>query len=270
MFIPKKTNTAYRTMGGAQADAMVGCGFFHKPERRDSQIDFTLNHYGALWLISGKGTHIDAQGIQTPIVPGSIVQRFPGIPHTTLVHPDGEWLEAFVAFDASAYEMLRDHGAIDPQKPVLWARLAPALLERFLNLLDKVRKARDQELPLLLIKAQELLLTLIKTPSYSDLVTQACEVLNHNIDQRLALPRLVESFHISYERFRKIFRRQVGVAPGEYRIRSRINWARELLGDKNLRLQQIAQRLGYADTFTFSRQFKSRVGVSPTKFRRGL
>jgi AraC-like DNA-binding protein len=45
--------------------------------------------------------------------------------------------------------------------------------------------------------------------------------------------------------------------------------AAQLLEDTDLRLVEIASRVGYRSEFSFSRAFKSTRGISPIQFRRG-
>ena len=65
----------------------------------------------------------------------------------------------------------------------------------------------------------------------------------------------------------RLFRRYQGATPGEFLIRTRIDSARGLLAASGLSIKQIAAQLGYADAFSFSRQFKLRTGLSPSAFR---
>lgn len=65
----------------------------------------------------------------------------------------------------------------------------------------------------------------------------------------------------------RLFRQHHGVTPGEFLIRARTDTARGLLAVSSLSVKQIASQLRYADAFAFSRQFKARVGLSPSAFR---
>jgi AraC-like DNA-binding protein len=65
----------------------------------------------------------------------------------------------------------------------------------------------------------------------------------------------------------RLFRHYHGVTPGEFLIRARTDTARNLLAISSLSVKQMAAQLGYADASAFSRQFKARVGLSPSTFR---
>lgn len=64
-----------------------------------------------------------------------------------------------------------------------------------------------------------------------------------------------------------LFRRQLGVSPGEYLIRVRIREARLLLA-RGVRVKEVAQRTGFRSQQYFCRQFRQRTGQTPMDFAR--
>ena len=73
---------------------------------------------------------------------------------------------------------------------------------------------------------------------------------------------------LSRSTFFERFRREVGIAPMEYLLRWRIALAKELLRDGRVSVDEIAQRVGYSSSSTFSVAFSRRVGASPTMYAR--
>ncbi len=67
--------------------------------------------------------------------------------------------------------------------------------------------------------------------------------------------------------FSRLFRQQFGRTPQEHLVSRRIARARHLLMESDLSVQQVAQSLGYRDTYFFTRQFKQHVGQPPAAFR---
>ena len=49
-----------------------------------------------------------------------------------------------------------------------------------------------------------------------------------------------------------------------------MNFARDLLYDKELSLAEIAEKCGFCDEFHFSRRFKDNFDMTPAKFRKAL
>ena len=54
----------------------------------------------------------------------------------------------------------------------------------------------------------------------------------------------------------------------KYIIRKRMSVAQHMLYDVNLRINEIADSVGYPDIYQFSKQFKKTFGVSPTQYRK--
>ena len=64
------------------------------------------------------------------------------------------------------------------------------------------------------------------------------------------------------------FREALGVGPATYARRARMARACDLLAGTALKVRDVAERLGFTDEFSFSRQFKRDQGTSPLGFRR--
>lgn len=75
---------------------------------------------------------------------------------------------------------------------------------------------------------------------------------------------------MSRSHFDREFTRQVGQPPKQFLLNSKMIEARRFLESTNLRVGEIAERLGYRDIYFFSRQFKMFFGVSPKNYRNGL
>ncbi len=75
--------------------------------------------------------------------------------------------------------------------------------------------------------------------------------------------------YLSPDHFGRLFRRQVGCTPGEFVLRSRVDAAMGLLRTSSHSITRIAELLGYVDVCAFSRQFRSRTGMSPSEYRKG-
>lgn len=68
--------------------------------------------------------------------------------------------------------------------------------------------------------------------------------------------------------FTRIFKETLGQTPQEFTLRAKINRACYLLLESTQSIGQIAQALGYQDIYYFSKQFKQKIGQSPSQYRR--
>jgi AraC-like DNA-binding protein len=82
------------------------------------------------------------------------------------------------------------------------------------------------------------------------------------------LEDLAEEAGLSRAAFARNFTASVGEPPHSYLTRWRMGIAAQLLETTDLRLGEIASRVGYSSEFSFSRAFKSARGVSPIQYRR--
>lgn len=68
--------------------------------------------------------------------------------------------------------------------------------------------------------------------------------------------------------FTRRFKQALGVTPNQYLQDLRIENGRDMLKSTDLSVQDIADSVGYKDTAYFARVFKSKVGLTPTEYRK--
>lgn len=83
----------------------------------------------------------------------------------------------------------------------------------------------------------------------------------------LMLSDLASQVGLSTKQFTRLFHQTNHTTPHQFIIQTRINYAKYLLEESSLSIKAISLELGYADAFTFSRQFKKVVGIPPTTYR---
>lgn len=94
----------------------------------------------------------------------------------------------------------------------------------------------------------------------------AMEVLE-NVAHPWRVDEMARRAGISADHFRRLFRRINGISAGEYILNSRMEAARQQLRQSSLSVGEIADVLGFSDISSFSRVFKTRVGIPPSVFR---
>jgi len=85
--------------------------------------------------------------------------------------------------------------------------------------------------------------------------------------RKLRLDALARLAGYSPSHFGALFRSHFGLAPVEFLIRHRMHRAADLLQDRNRTVGEVAELVGYADLFQFSKLFKKYFGLSPRSSR---
>lgn len=92
-------------------------------------------------------------------------------------------------------------------------------------------------------------------------------LLRAHLHETLNLDELAAAFNLSRFHFAKTYRDLTGQAPIEAFIQMKMAHACRLLDESQLEVRQIAEQLGYADPYYFSRLFRRVVGLAPSHYR---
>lgn len=84
----------------------------------------------------------------------------------------------------------------------------------------------------------------------------------------LSVDTLAKRANLSPRQFARTFTAEVGVPPGKYVDRTRLETARRLLEDTNDGVAEIARRCGFGTPESMRRAFLRMVGVGPAEYRR--
>jgi transcriptional regulator GlxA family with amidase domain len=87
-------------------------------------------------------------------------------------------------------------------------------------------------------------------------------------DADLSLTRLAARVQMSPRHFARVFQAEVGMSPGRYVERVRLETARRQLESSDLSVEQIAAASGFGSAETLRRVFHQRLSVSPAEYRR--
>ena len=101
-------------------------------------------------------------------------------------------------------------------------------------------------------------------------ITKAKEFIREHHTEDLSLGQVAAAVHTSIFYFCKLFRKVTGTTFTEFVSRTRIEKAKNLLLNPNLRISEIAYEVGFQSLTHFNRVFKNVVGESPTCYRTRL
>jgi AraC-like DNA-binding protein/ligand-binding sensor protein len=104
----------------------------------------------------------------------------------------------------------------------------------------------------------------------SPVIKRAKEYIVENQAEELSLGQVAKAVNTSTFHFCKMFKRTTGLNFTEYVSRVRVEKARNLLLNPNLRISEIAYEIGFQSLTHFNRVFKKITGQSPTQYRHQL
>lgn len=90
----------------------------------------------------------------------------------------------------------------------------------------------------------------------------------HYTDRGFRIETLAEISKMTRRYFEKLFFTEHGMTPRDYIIGLRMDLARELLLNEKLTVADVADELGYADVYHFSKLFKQKTGHTPAEYKR--
>ncbi len=240
----------------------------------------TLMEYQIVYITKGRGSFATGS-VDYAVGPGSIFLLFPEVSH--FYKPDFEvgWTEYWVGFKGPYADQLRAGGFLTPARPFFEVGLQESILAAFTDILDLVR---DQE-PLYQIRASSIVLGLVadilarvrmsgarerkagQRGRSEQLVQKAKFLMEENIYGEINLKGICESLGVGPGQLNEVFKAYTSMTPYQYFISIKMHKAKELLERGDSRIKEVAFRLGFKDEYYFSRLFKSKAGVAPSRWR---
>lgn len=185
---------------------------------------------------------------------------------------DEPWMHSWIHFDGrDAYEIMRNAG-LHPFRiitPPAW------MVEKLLTEIDREMVMASPDICIVRDRFEIFIREIVRAGGARREVVQPParmialrQYIEDNYSKSLSLERLARKFSISPAHLSAEFKRWFGVSPGRYLIEYRLHEAEILLKDNNLRIADVAGKVGWDDVYHFSKIFKSHCGVSPSAMRR--
>ncbi|QOS78984.1 helix-turn-helix transcriptional regulator [Paenibacillus sp. JNUCC31] len=238
-----------------------------------------------LWFITAGSVKITIHGMEHIAAPGDVVFFYPDMPYTAsatgelcqfiYMHFDfsiseqRRILEQFqlsgivpgkriceeTALFISSYQRLK-HGSVASGSPLY-------LKATLLLVISKILELHGQGLynGEFLKDGQR-----NKTEGNLGVLQGVFQYVDANLHRPIRVHELASIAGVSEKYFISLFKKTLGITPGQYMNQIKMNRARDYLYEKKYTIQQIAGFLGYPDPFTFSKAFKKVYHVPPSKF----
>lgn len=87
-------------------------------------------------------------------------------------------------------------------------------------------------------------------------------------DNQLSVTKIADQFGIHSVYLTKVFKNAFDIGVLEYILKVRFREAKKLLVETELKIEEIAEKVGFASIHTFSRAFKNNMKMSPGEYRK--
>jgi AraC-like DNA-binding protein len=244
----------------------------HPKSFKSVAVGRKLNEFQVVYITKGSGV-FETRGMSLPLSAGAIMFLFPGVWH--VYKPDYEigWTEYWVGFKGPYADNLLSQGFLSPDRPLCEIGLRNDILAAFTRIFDIVR---SQE-PLYQIRASSAALSLVaeilacdrKSAQFShseSLVQKAKFLMEESIYGEIDLSAICESLGTGVSHFNEVFKAYTAMTPYQYFIGIKIQKAKDLLERGGYAIKEVAFRLGFKDEYYFSRLFKSKTGIAPSRW----
>lgn len=269
---PARSSTGAMSLGQITASHVL-----HLPPSRhpDPNRPFRrLGAYALVYLLAGEGRFRDESGTDLPITAGDLILLSPAVRHHYGPKRGTNWIERYVVFEGPVFDLWHESGVLDLRPPIV--RLDPinrwnAEFDHLLDNTGRTGSLSDLEEA---CRLQSLLARILTAASGSSRISSEDDAWLSRafalLDSGIGLSDVADGLSLSYDGFRKRFRKLAGVSPARYRTEQKIEKARYLIQQGVHTNAQIADILGYYDEQHLARRFKQITGKSPRAFRDSL
>jgi transcriptional regulator GlxA family with amidase domain len=108
----------------------------------------------------------------------------------------------------------------------------------------------------------------IQDPGHDPRIRIVLDFFSTNLHRRIRLIELAEAAKISPSRLSHLFKTEMGLSPGQYLMKLRMQKAGNLLATSRLSVKQIMALVGYDNKSHFVRHFRRSFGVAPSEYRK--
>lgn len=148
-------------------------------------------------------------------------------------------------------------------------------LNKYLNIdffesIDYLNESSKDSIKEMYIRKIRWLLDFLNKLSFNssdELIKQVSEYILENPDSNLKLKVIAEKFYVNNTYLSNLFRKKLGIGFNEYVTIVKMERAKYLLINTNLKAYEIAYKIGYNDKNYFSKLFRNYFGKSPSEYR---
>ena len=125
---------------------------------------------------------------------------------------------------------------------------------------------------------QELLIRIIQTQTAKSIdegtvlqlnnpINEVTNYIKQNLRENINLKSLSDKACMSSASFYRFFKRELGMSPIEYILNEKIKYAKKLLKNPTIQINEVCYLSGFEDANYFIRLFKKHEGITPKQYQ---
>ncbi|MDX1457817.1 MAG: AraC family transcriptional regulator [Marinobacter sp.] len=204
---------------------------------------------------------------------GDLILLPAGAPHRYTADPDNPWTIHWVHYAGPLADEFQKYMGFDTDNRLLHLGQQPRVLVDFNGLLSVRQTGFRQKGLVHAANRLRQLLTAIpltvddRTSSQQPELEIIHNFMREHLEERITLDQLAELAGLTPAHFATRYRSQTGTTPIQHFIHLKVERACQLLDTTGMSFASISARLGYDDSYYFSRLFKKVMGQSPKHYR---
>ena len=98
----------------------------------------------------------------------------------------------------------------------------------------------------------------------------AIEYIYNNKSENISMESMAKLCHVSSSYFSRLFSKEIGENFSTYISKLKIKWAKALLEETDMTINEISDELGFSESGYFIKIFKKYEGVTPNLYKKHL
>ncbi len=100
-----------------------------------------------------------------------------------------------------------------------------------------------------------------------DMIDEIKKYIANNIENNISMGQVSRHVAMDYSYFSKYFKRMTGKSFTEFLTDEKMKYCKKLLAESNIKINELAWKMGYNNTGNFSRAFRNYTGKWPTEYK---
>ncbi|WP_165953120.1 AraC family transcriptional regulator [Pedobacter changchengzhani] len=235
-----------------------------------------LQEYALVYIVNGTGI-LETETLKEEITDGTVFMIFPDERHR--YKPDNQkgWDEYWISFNGDYIEKLIEEHLFSKTDPMFQLGFNEQMLQLFASVVH-IAKDENKGYQAVISSATIHILGILHgfkqqqnhdKDSISDLTVKKAKILfRHKVLEITDPKAIADELEVGYSWFRKVFKENTGISPGQYFIQLKTQKAKELLVNQQYSIKEIAYILKFESPFYFSKLFKQKTLFTPLQFRK--